>query len=73
VYGRKTLESFPDNRPLARRINVILSHKADIDGCINVRSIEEILDLAKTQDIYIVGGASLYNQMLPYYDKIVLT
>lgn len=78
VMGRKTLESFPGGRPLPNRTNIVLSTKPDYDPAdvIVCRSIEELLEeLKKYPDdsIYIVGGGSVYKQMLPYVDTVHVT
>ncbi len=78
VLGRKTLESFPGQRPLAQRTNIILSKDPNYtvkDGIV-VHSIEEllkVLDGYPSEDIYIIGGSSIYEQMLPYCDVAHIT
>ena len=71
VLGRKTLETFPGGQPLKNRTNIILSSKSDfqVKGARVVHSLEELLEeLEKysAKDIYIIGGESIYRQMLPY-------
>lgn len=71
VLGRKTLETFPQGQPLKNRTNIILSAKKDyqVKGAVVVHSIEELLEELKQyrdEDIYIIGGDSVYRQMLPY-------
>jgi dihydrofolate reductase len=71
VYGRKTLETFPLSQPLDRRTNIILSRNPDyqVRGAVVVHSIEELLKELEQYDsegIYIIGGESIYRQMLPY-------
>jgi len=78
VLGRKTLETFPQGLPLPNRTNIILSKNRDykVKGAIVVHSIEELLEELKkydSKDIYIIGGESLYRQMLPYCDTAHLT
>ena len=78
VLGRKTLETFPQGLPLKNRINIILSKdtKYQVKDAIVVHSIEELLkELAKynDEDIYIIGGDSVYKQMLPYCDVAHVT
>ncbi|MGN0372464.1 MAG: dihydrofolate reductase [Enterocloster sp.] len=71
VMGRKTLESLPGGQPLSRRINVVLSrdeqfHPKGVHVC---RSLEEALEYLKQyrkEDIYVIGGQSIYEQFLPY-------
>ena len=71
VLGRKTLETFPQGLPLKNRTNIILSRdpKYQVKDAIIVHSIEELLEELKKyneEDIYIIGGESIYRQMLPY-------
>ncbi len=78
VYGRKTLETFPMAQPLDRRVNIVLSTKADykVNNATVAHSIEELLEILKqypSEDIYIIGGESIYRQMLPYCDTAHIT
>lgn len=78
VLGRKTLETFPQARPLPNRTNIIVSTKKDykVKDAIVVHSIEELLEELKkydTNDVYIIGGDSIYKQMLPYCDTAHVT
>ena len=78
VYGRKTLETFPLSQPLDRRTNIILSRNPDyqVRGAVVVHSIEELLkELEKydSGDVYIIGGESIYRQMLPWCDTAHVT
>ena len=71
VMGRKTLESFPQKQPLKNRINIVLTKDKDykVNGAVVVHTLEELLDELKKyneEDIYIIGGESIYRQMLPY-------
>lgn len=78
VLGRKTLETFPQGRPLPNRTNIIVTTKKDyqVKDAIVVHSIEELLEELKkydTNDVYIIGGDSIYKQMLPYCDTAHVT
>ena len=78
AMGRKTLESFPQGRPLANRVNIVISHNPDyqVKDAIVVHSIEELLEELKKYDeenIYIIGGESIYRQLLPYCTKAYIT
>lgn len=71
VLGRKTLETFPQGQPLNNRTNIILSTNPDykVKDAIVVHSISELLEELKNyndEDIYIIGGESVYREMLPY-------
>ena len=78
VYGRKTLETFPQGQPLTGRTNIILSSdmKYQVRGAQVVHSLEELLEVLRgyeSEDVYIVGGESVYRQMLPYCDTAHIT
>lgn len=78
VLGRKTLETFPQGMPLQNRTNIILSTNPNyrVKDAIVVHSKEELLEeLSKYQDdeIYIIGGESVYRMMLPYCDVAHVT
>lgn len=78
VMGRKTFESLPGRQPLAKRINIIMTQKKDykVKGAIVTHSLEETLELLKqyhSQDIFIIGGSTVYQQFLPYVDTIHVT
>ena len=79
AMGENTLLSFPGSKPLKNRTSIVLSQNeqhnyADV---INVHSFETFLSKIKeclaTQDVYIIGGASIYRQLLPYCDEVLLT
>ena len=78
VMGRKTLESLQQGQPLGQRDNIILS----ADPAYRCRhaevahSMDEALKLLEkypSEDIYIIGGESVYRQFLPYVDTIYMT
>lgn len=71
IMGRKTLESFPGGQPLKNRTNIVITKKKDykVDGAIVVHSIEEALEQVKDvpeEKVYVIGGETIYQQMLPY-------
>ena len=78
VMGRKTLESFPNGMPLPNRINIVLTknktYKAK--GAIMVHSLEELQEELKkydSEDIYVIGGGTVYKQLLPYCSRADVT
>ena len=78
IMGKKTLLSFPNGRPLKNRENIVITHDKNFecDGATIVHSIEEALEAAKkfdTKNIYVIGGGSIYEQMLPYVDTAYVT
>lgn len=71
IMGKNTLESFPGGQPLKNRTNIVIALEKDykVKDAIVVNSIEEALEAVKDykpEDIYIIGGASIYKQMLSY-------
>lgn len=78
VMGRKTLESLPAGQPLYGRTNIVLSENPDyqVKGAIVCHSVEETLEQLKqvpSEDIFIIGGQSIYEQFLPYCDTAHVT
>lgn len=78
VVGRKTLESFPQQQPLTNRVNIILSRdqKYTVKDADVVHSVEALMEALKkydTDDVYVAGGASVYEQLLPYCDTAYIT
>lgn len=71
VLGRKTLDTFPQGLPLKNRTNIILSKNPgyQVKDAIVVHSVEELLEQIKPykeEDVYVIGGESIYRQLLPY-------
>lgn len=78
VVGRETLGTFPSGKPLANRINIVLSRDLNfnIEDGIAAHSIEELLELIKDysiEDVFVVGGSSIYQQLLPYVNTAYVT
>lgn len=77
VMGRKTLESFPNGLPLKKRINVVLAHDRSyqVKDAVIVHDKEELLEELKKyqEDIFVVGGGSVYELLLPYCDTAYVT
>lgn len=75
IVGRRTVEDFPGKKPLPNRINVMLTRtKQDVPGFTVVTSTEEALTVTKTADrIMVIGGGSVYRQLLPYCDTAYVT
>jgi dihydrofolate reductase len=74
IMGRKTFESFP--KPLPNRTHIIITRQKEYlaDGCLVVHSLEEALEISpQNEEIFIIGGAQIYKQALPFADKIDLT
>ena len=78
AMGRKTLESFPGGQPLKNRTNIILTRNPNyqVKGAIICHSVEEVLEELKkynSEDVYIIGGDSIYKEFLPYCDVAHVT
>ena len=78
VMGRKTLESFPNGQPLKKRVNIVLTHDKNFKAgdAIIVHSMEKLREELKkypSEDIYVIGGDSIYRQMLDLCDTAYIT
>ena len=78
VMGRKTLESFPGGRPLEGRVNIVLTRNEDyqVKGAVIVHSLEElfwVLEEYPSDKVYVIGGESIYRQLLPVCDGAHVT
>lgn len=77
--GENTLLSFPNSKPLPNRKNIVLSQDKthNYEGCENIHNFDEfiqrITELAKIEDVFVIGGASIYRQTLPFVDEVLLT
>ena len=78
VMGRKTLESFPNGLPLKNRTNIVLTRdeKYDVKDAIVLHSLEELREELKkypSEDIYVIGGETIYRQLLDECDVAHIT
>ena len=79
AMGENTLLSFPNQKPLKNRTSIVLSsdYTHNYEDVINVHDFQQFLNVvdnySKREDVYIIGGASMYRQMLPYVDYVYLT
>ena len=78
VMGRKTLESFPNQAPLKDRVNIVMTTNPSYQpkGVVIVHSVEELKEELKkynTQDVYVIGGDSIYRQLLDLCDTAYIT
>ena len=78
VMGRRTLESFPNGMPLPNRVNIVLTHnqnfsKKDVIVAHSLEELDEVLETFDDQEIYLVGGDSLYKQLVPMCDEVIVT
>ena len=75
IVGRKTLADFPGGRPLPKRVNIVISRGAQpMEGVTVCKSPEEAVEYTKQYDrVMVIGGGSIYRQMLPYCDRAYIT
>ena len=77
--GENTLLSFPNSKPLKNRTNIVLSQDSthNYEGVINVHTFDDFLkamkEHSKNDVVFVIGGASIYRQTLPYVDQVYLT
>ena len=78
VMGRKTLESFPNGLPLKNRTNIVLTGNRDyqVKDAVIVHDYNELKEELKKydpDDIYVIGGESIYRMLLPECDTVLVT
>lgn len=75
IFGRKTLETLPNRQPLDGRRNIVLSRTLEkISGAEVVGSIAELFDvLDVAEENFVIGGAEVFNELIPYAAEIFLT
>lgn len=71
ILGRKTLSTFPGGKPLKNRDNLVLSTNAalDIPGAVVCHDLDSLLDRCRAipqENLWVIGGASIYELLLPY-------
>ena len=74
IMGRKTFESI--GKPLPGRLNIVITRNPEYDrpGCRVVHDIESaMLEAAEYEEVFIIGGGDLYQQLLPDSDRIYMT
>ncbi len=78
VMGRKTLESFPNGLPLKNRTNIVLTADTNYHAgnAVIVHTMEALLEKLKEyeeEEIFVIGGESVYRQLLPYCETAYVT
>ena len=76
ILGRKNLESFPGGKPLKNRTNIVLTkdERFEAEGAVVLRSVDEVLDFCKDKnDVFVIGGESIYRQFEKYCDTAYIT
>ena len=76
VMGGNTLRSFPGGNPLKNRQNIVLSRTQVRDDCIIVPTVDALKEEMKAragEDIYVIGGAQIYEMLLPFCEEVLVT
>lgn len=78
VLGRRTLQTFPGGRPLDNRTNIILTQNPEYNAdsaiiCHSLSSLGALIRDLESDDVLVIGGASVYNQLLPYCREAFVT
>lgn len=76
--GYNTLRSFPGGKPLKGRSTICLCpDDIERDDCFCIHDFSQatrlVKEIAKTKNVFVIGGGMLYNSMLPYYDEVLVT
>jgi len=78
IMGRKTLESLPGGKPLPKRTTIVLSNNPQFneEGVIIARSVDELMEEVSKfnpEDVFVCGGASVYNLLMDNCEKAYIT
>lgn len=78
IMGSGTLSSFPGQRPLKDRVNIVLSHRADFSPegfvvCHTNEELKAVLSRHTDKEIFLIGGQSVYAQMINHCEKAYVT
>ena len=75
IYGRKTLATLPNGKPLDSRRNIIFSRGLqEIDGAEIVHNVTELWELLSVdEENFVIGGAEIFKELLPYATELYLT
>ena len=79
VMGRKTLESFPGKKPLKNRVNIVITRDESYTPAgeaVTVHNMDELADILSgydTDDVFVIGGDSIYHLLLPLCNTAYIT
>ena len=75
IVGRRTLEDFPNGKPLKNRKTIVMTHQdIEIEGATVAHSAQEVMEMVKDQPkVFVIGGASVYDALLPFCEKVYIT
>jgi dihydrofolate reductase len=80
IMGRKTYDSL--GVPLKGRLNIVVTHGFGLfnqsKSCLVAHSIDEAIAIAelkrlRRQEVFVIGGATMYEQFVPYVDRYLIT
>lgn len=77
LMGRKTLESLPGQKGLPKRENFVMTSNENFEAerCEIIHDEQEVSDLIKKygDDLFLIGGATMYNKYYKFCDKLYIT
>lgn len=78
IMGRKTLQTFPDQKPLPERRNIIMTHNTEYvclgaEVCHTIQEVLRKIEKERKKQIFIIGGGTIYQQFLPYCERAYVT
>ncbi len=78
VLGRKTLESFPNQKPLPNREHIVLTNNLEYQAegvtlCHSMEELPGVLEKFQEKEVFVAGGESIYAQLLPFCEKAYVT
>lgn len=78
ILGRKTLQTLPGGRPLEKRTNIVMTRSDSFEAepaiiCHSLTQLREQLRDLPESEVFVIGGASLYQQLLPFCHQAFVT
>ena len=75
IVGRKTVGSFPNQQPLPKRRNILLTRQdITVPGFETAHSPQEAVEMSRLDEkVFVIGGGSVYRQMLPMCQRVIVT
>ena len=78
LMGRKTLESFPNKKPLPNRVNIVLTKNKDYQAegvvlCHDLAELPAVLENYAGKQVFVAGGGTVYAQLLPQCERAYVT
>ena len=74
IMGRKTWESLPFKLP--NRKNIVISTHDELEGLVQpdiICDIDTALEIARNEEVWVIGGAQIYELFIFYTNRIELT